>query len=147
MKNNNNKENIIKKNNNNLKEENLKEQIKTGIQKESKHEHKPFLDTKYRQSIISSEIAQKGSIYLMPGFYQSSKTCPESREEFSLNHDPTSNTLFLSTTFSLVSSFFIKFAYLAGIKVVTFTFLLKLNTSFILLILLILFPKVCISLF
>ena len=95
MKNDDTNENVVEKNNNNLKEENLKEQIKTGIQKESKHEHKAFLDTKYRQSIISSEIAQKGSIYLMPGFYQSSKTCPESREEFSLNHDPTSNTLFL----------------------------------------------------
>jgi hypothetical protein len=95
MKNDDTNENVVDKNNNNLKEGNLKEQIKTGTQNESKHEHKPFLDIKYRQSIISSEIVQKGSIYLMPGFYQSSKTCPESREEFSLNHDPTSNTLFL----------------------------------------------------
>ena len=71
----------------NLNEE--KYNILTHDQKES------FLKNKQKNSLIWSEISQKGFIYLLPGFYQSTKICPESREEFSLNHDPISNNLFL----------------------------------------------------
>ena len=74
--------NIIK----NLNEE--KYNILTQDQKES------FLKNKHKNSLIWSETSQKGFIYLLPGFYQSTKICPESREEFSLNHDPISNNLF-----------------------------------------------------
>ena len=40
-------------------------------------------------------IIQKTSIYLLPGYYQPTKTCPESREEFSFNHDYTTNSIYL----------------------------------------------------
>ena len=44
---------------------------------------------------LTPDVFKKGSIYLLPGFYQPNKKCPESREEFSLNKDPVSNSLFL----------------------------------------------------
>ena len=55
----------------------------------------PFPKNKKRNSFIFSEISPKGFIYLLPGYYQSTKICPESREEFSLNHDLVTNNLFL----------------------------------------------------
>ena len=48
-----------------------------------------------RISTLTQDVLQKGSIYLLPGYHQSTKIFPECREEFSLNHDLSSNTLYL----------------------------------------------------
>ena len=55
----------------------------------------PRVNNLIPRSSISAEVYQKGCIYLLPGYHQSTKICPESREEFSLNQDPISNSLFL----------------------------------------------------
>ena len=93
------KDNLEKKresiiNNNNLKKPEQRNSI-----------NNPSLDKNNPQTMKSSkliqigsitpEISKKGFIYLLPGYYQSTKICPESREEFSLNKDPISNSLFL----------------------------------------------------
>ena len=50
---------------------------------------------KSTNNISQLSIAQKGTIYLLPGYYQPTKTCPESREQFSFNYDPITNSIFL----------------------------------------------------
>ena len=81
---------------NNLNEEksNEKREIKSEDQKQFQNRGSTLIK-KNQLLIISPEILHKGSIYLLPGYFQSTKRCPESREEFSLNYDPTSNSIYL----------------------------------------------------
>ena len=92
LKNNTNKNDIS----NNLNEEksNEKREINSEDQKQFQSRGSTLIK-KNHILIISPDVLQKGSIYLLPGYFQSTKRCPESREEFSLNYDPISNSIFL----------------------------------------------------
>ena len=37
----------------------------------------------------------RGIIFLLTGYYQSTSTCPESREPFSFNYEPSTNSIYL----------------------------------------------------
>ncbi len=92
LKNNTNKNDIS----NNLNEEksNEKREINSEDQKQFQSRGSTLIK-KNHILIISPDVLHKGSIYLLPGYFQSTKRCPESREEFSLNYDPISNSIFL----------------------------------------------------
>ena len=92
LKNNTNKNDIS----NNLNEEksNEKREINSEDQKQFQSRGSTIIK-KNHILIISPDVLHKGSIYLLPGYFQSTKRCPESREEFSLNYDPISNSIFL----------------------------------------------------
>ena len=92
LKNNTNKNDIS----NNLNEEksNEKREINSEDQKQFQSRGSTLIK-KNHILIISPDVLNKGSIYLLPGYFQSTKRCPESREEFSLNYDPISNSIFL----------------------------------------------------
>jgi len=92
LKNNTNKNDIS----NNLNEEksNEKREINSEDQKQFQSRGSTLIK-KNHILIISPDVLLKGSIYLLPGYFQSTKRCPESREEFSLNYDPISNSIFL----------------------------------------------------
>ena len=86
----NNKNKDLKKMNNNSNIETIKQFPE---EKEPSNTTSPPLNR--MNSIAQKEISQKSSIYLLPGFYQPTKTCPESREEFSFNYDSNTNSIFL----------------------------------------------------
>jgi hypothetical protein len=44
---------------------------------------------------LSSGDLAKGSVFLLTGYYQSTKICPESREQFSFNYEPITNCIYL----------------------------------------------------
>lgn len=44
---------------------------------------------------LSSVDLAKGSVFLLTGYHQSIKICPESREQFSLNYEPITNSIYL----------------------------------------------------
>ena len=37
----------------------------------------------------------RGNVFLLTGYYQSTSTCPESREQFSFNYEPSTNSIYL----------------------------------------------------
>ena len=81
---------------NNLNEEKSNEKKEMLLEDEKELQNNgPHNNKKIQSPIITQEVFQKGVIYLLPGYFQSIKTCPESREEFSLNYDPVTNSLFL----------------------------------------------------
>ena len=49
----------------------------------------------FRLNGLSSFDLVKGSVHLLTGYHQSTKICPESREQFSLNYEPISNSIYL----------------------------------------------------
>ena len=57
----------------------------------------------FRINGLSSSDLIKGNIYLLTGYHQSTKICPESREQFSLNYESLTNSIYL---FSGNSSYF-----------------------------------------
>ena len=79
---------------NDLKESNPKNPLEQEEDKKQSNEN-TLSKNQSDDSTISQEAAQRGYLYFLPGFHQSTKICPESREEFSLNHDQSTNTLFL----------------------------------------------------
>ena len=92
LKNNTNKNDIS----NNLNEEKSNEKREKNSEDQKQFQSRgSTLIKKNHILIISPDVLHKGSIYLLPGYFQSTKRCPESREEFSLNYDPISNSIFL----------------------------------------------------
>ena len=92
MKNNNNQNDIS----NSLNEEksNEKRELLSEDKKQYQNSFSPLIKND-QSHIISTSVLQKGFIYLLPGYFQSTKTCPESREEFSFNYDRSTNSIFL----------------------------------------------------
>ena len=44
---------------------------------------------------LSAADLAKGSVFLLTGYHQSTKVCPESREQFSINYEPITNSIYL----------------------------------------------------
>ena len=49
----------------------------------------------FRVNGLSGLDFARGNVFLLTGYYQSTTTCPESREQFSFNYDPITNSIYL----------------------------------------------------
>ena len=49
----------------------------------------------FKVNKITSVDLSKGSVYLLIGFYPVSRICPESREQFTFNYEPITNSIYL----------------------------------------------------
>ena len=94
-----------------LEQENIKNElqyktIETSNLNEKKGEEKKDSIESYKQRAFSKKNLfrihglsgldlARGKVFLLTGYYQSTSTCPESREQFSLNYDPNTNSIYL----------------------------------------------------
>ena len=79
------KDNINENNLNAINTESIENKIENQIKKKNL----------FKVKGLSSYDFAKGSVFLLTGYNQATKICPESREQFSLNYEPITNCIYL----------------------------------------------------
>ena len=79
------KDNINENNLNTINTDNIENKLESQIKKKNY----------FQYNGLSSYDFAKGNVFLLTGYSQATKVCPESREQFSLNYEPITNCIYL----------------------------------------------------
>ena len=80
---------------NNINENNNKNNDNINIKSEKEGQYNFDKKNYFKINGLSTADLIKGSVHLLIGYHQSTKVCPESREQFSFNYEPITNSIYL----------------------------------------------------